>query len=54
MSGLMDQIPEEAFDDRELDRTMAIIHSMTKQERKFPELLNESRIQRIATDVDAQ
>ena len=48
MSGLMDQIPEEAFDDRELDRTMAIIHSMTKQERKYPELLNDSRIRRIA------
>ena len=48
MSGMMDQIPEEAFDDRELDRTMAIIQSMTKQERRYPDLLDGSRIKRVA------
>ena len=44
----MDQIPEEAFDDRELDRTMAIISSMTNQERSYPDILDESRFRRIA------
>ncbi len=48
MSGLIDQIPEEALDEREMDRTVAIIHSMTKQERKFPEVLDDSRFRRIA------
>ncbi len=50
ISGMMDQIPEEAFDDRELDRTLAIIGSMTRQERNFPDVLdgNVSRMERIA------
>lgn len=48
MSGLMDQIPAEALDDRELDRTLAIIGSMTKQERKHPSVMNRSRMERIA------
>ena len=48
MSQLMDQIPAEAFDERELDRTLAIIGSMTNQERKNPDVMNESRFQRIA------
>jgi signal recognition particle subunit SRP54 len=49
ISGMMDQIPEEALDDRELDRTLAIIGSMTKQERNFPDLMSEtSRQQRVA------
>ncbi|MCB9687358.1 MAG: signal recognition particle protein [Alphaproteobacteria bacterium] len=48
IGGMMDQIPQEALDDRELDRTMAIIGSMTKQERKYPDLLDESRMERIA------
>ena len=30
IGGMLDQIPEEALDDRELDRTMAIISSMTQ------------------------
>ncbi len=49
MSGMLDQIPEEALDDRELDKAMAVISSMTKQERNFPDVMNESRMQRIAT-----
>ena len=48
LSGMMDQIPEEAFDDRELDRTMAIIRSMTRQERTYPSVIDDSRMQRIA------
>lgn len=42
ISGMLDQIPEEALDDRELDRTLAIIGSMTKQERSFPDLMAEN------------
>lgn len=48
MSGMMDQIPADALDDRELDRTMAIIGSMTNQERSFPDLMEPSRMKRIA------
>lgn len=47
-SQLMDQIPEEALDDRELDRTLAVINSMTKQERAHPDVLEDSRFRRIA------
>ncbi len=48
MGGLLDQIPAEALDDREMDRTLAIISSMTKQERRDPDVMNASRIARIA------
>ncbi len=48
MGDLLSQIPPEALDDRELDRTMAIISSMTKQERRDPDVLNASRFRRIA------
>ncbi len=48
IGGMLDQIPEEAFDDREMDRTMAIIHSMTRQERQKPDVLDDSRMERIA------
>jgi signal recognition particle subunit SRP54 len=44
MSGM--QLPEGA--DKQMDRTEAIIKSMTRQERKKPEILNGSRRQRIA------
>ena len=36
------------IDDRQLDRTMALIKSMTPREREKPELLNASRKRRIA------
>ncbi|MFT4622823.1 MAG: signal recognition particle subunit SRP54 [Myxococcota bacterium] len=58
VSGMMDMIPQEALDDRELDRTMAIIGSMTNQERADPDLLTQEsrRMRRIAKgcgrDVD--
>lgn len=42
------QIPPEALDERELGRVKAIIFSMTPQERRNPDLLNESRIRRIS------
>lgn len=48
IGGMLDMIPEEALDDREIDRTMAIIHSMTSQERAYPDLLEASRFRRIA------
>jgi signal recognition particle subunit SRP54 len=48
MGDLMSQIPPEALDDRELDRTMAIIGSMTRQERRYPDVLNRSRFERVA------
>jgi signal recognition particle subunit SRP54 len=44
MSGM--QLPEGA--DRQMARTEAIIKSMTRQERRKPEILNGSRRQRIA------
>jgi signal recognition particle subunit SRP54 len=48
IGGMMDQIPEEALDDTEMDRTLAIIQSMTRQERKYPDVIDPSRMQRIA------
>ena len=48
IGGMIDQIPAEALDDNELDRTMAIIGSMTDQERAIPDLLDPSRFRRIA------
>jgi len=44
MGGMM---PDE-FDEREMDMVDAIINSMTKQERRDPDLLNASRKRRIA------
>ena len=44
MSGV--QLPAGA--DKQMDRTEAIIKSMTKQERKKPDILNGSRRKRIA------
>lgn len=48
MSGMLDQIPDEALDEREMDRTLAIIQSMTKQEKRNPDVMNKSRMSRIA------
>ena len=45
---IKDQLPPEALDDRELDRTKAIIQSMTNQERRNPDILNDSRLRRVA------
>jgi len=48
MGELLEQIPPEALDDRELKKVEAMIQSMTKQERHQPGLLDASRIRRIA------
>jgi signal recognition particle subunit SRP54 len=48
LSDMMDQIPSQALDDRELDRVEAMVRSMTRQERLAPDVMNESRIRRIA------
>ncbi|MHB8645232.1 MAG: signal recognition particle protein, partial [Thermomicrobiales bacterium] len=36
------------IDDKEIARVEAIIHSMTREERRHPEILNYSRQQRVA------
>ena len=42
-------IPEDALDDRELVKVKAVIHSMTRQEREYPDCLTEKgRFERIA------
>ncbi len=47
---MLDQIPPEALDDAEFDRTLVVINSMTRQERRCPDLLtgDSSRMGRIA------
>lgn len=45
---LMDKLPPEALDDDVLNKTLAIVQSMTDQERKHPDVLNHSRFVRIA------
>jgi len=42
------------IDERELTRVQAIIHSMTPQERRHPEMLNASRKKRIARGSGTQ
>jgi signal recognition particle subunit SRP54 len=44
----MNQIPQEALDEKNLKVTEGIIHSMTLAERRVPEVINVSRKQRIA------
>ncbi|MBX3357936.1 MAG: signal recognition particle protein Srp54 [Phycisphaeraceae bacterium] len=41
------------IDDKQLDRVEAIVHSMNKQERKTPSVLNNSRRRRIAAGSGA-
>ena len=48
MGDLMSQLPPEALDDREFKKVEAIIQSMTKQERNNPDVVNDSRMTRIA------
>ncbi|MBM75910.1 MAG: hypothetical protein CMK59_10960 [Proteobacteria bacterium] len=48
MGDLMSQIPPEALDDKELRKVESMIQSMTRQERRFPNVLNSSRMNRIA------
>src|SRR5579885_667633 len=63
LSSLMDKLPgvgtlpenvKSRINDRELVRMVAIINSMTKQERRHPDLLNGSRKARIARGSGTQ
>lgn len=48
LPGMGKQLKDVDFDEKDLSPTEAIIHSMTKQERANPDLLNISRKKRIA------
>ena len=48
MEEILSQVPPEALDDRELVKVEAIIQSMTKKEREQPDVLDVSRMTRIA------
>jgi signal recognition particle subunit SRP54 len=48
MNQALREIPPEALDEREMDRTLAIIQSMTNEERRYPDVLDNSRMRRIA------
>jgi signal recognition particle subunit SRP54 len=48
MDEMMQQLPSEALDDYELVKVEAMIQSMTRQERTRPDVLNDSRMKRIA------
>ncbi len=63
MSSLMDKLPgmgeipdqvKNQVNDREIARTIAIINSMTPQERRFPNVIKGSRKRRIANGSGAQ
>jgi signal recognition particle subunit SRP54 len=48
MDEVMQQIPSDALDDYELVKVEAMIQSMTRQERRQPDVLDDSRMRRIA------
>ncbi len=48
MPGISQQMKDIPIDDRQIDRTEAILLSMTPRERKKPELMNPSRKRRVA------
>ena len=53
----MDKVPQKALDqmgDKKTAQTIAIISSMTFQERKFPAVIRGSRKKRIATGSGTQ
>ncbi len=63
LSGLMDKLPgmgqlpqnaKSMVNDRELHRMVAIINSMTQQERSFPDVIKGSRRRRIAAGSGTQ
>ncbi len=47
--GVGSKVKEQDIDESVIDKNMAIIRSMTKKERKYPQVLNASRRKRIAT-----
>ncbi len=63
MTGLLDKLPgvanipdnvKQQVDDRQFDRMVAIINSMTPQERRFPDIIKGSRKRRIAMGSGTQ
>jgi signal recognition particle subunit SRP54 len=54
MPGAAGKVNEEDLDDKIVDRQMAIITSMTKKERRAPQILNASRRKRIAAGAGVQ
>lgn len=63
MAGLLDKLPGGAnlpagvksqVNDKEMGRLVAIINSMTRQERRFPDIINGSRRRRIANGSGTQ
>ncbi|WP_022662287.1 signal recognition particle protein [Paucidesulfovibrio longus] len=54
MGGMLKQLGDAQMPEKELNRTEAIINSMTMAERHNPKLLNASRKQRIATGCGMQ
>ena len=54
MEQIKGQIPAHLMDDKILKRNLAMIRSMTKEERKSPEILNASRKRRIAKGSGTQ
>lgn len=51
---IKDQLDQAGMDDRVIKQQIAIIHSMTKKERRYPQLLNGSRRKRIAAGSGMQ
>ncbi|HID81210.1 MAG TPA: signal recognition particle protein [Chromatiales bacterium] len=49
-----DQVKKQATDGKQFDRMIAIINSMTPQERRFPDIIKGSRKRRIAKGSGAQ
>jgi len=54
LPGIGSQLGDLDLDDREIDRTEAIIKSMTKQERQGEEVLDHSRRRRVAAGSGTQ
>ena len=52
--GAAGKVSDEDLDDKIVDRQMAIITSMTKKERRAPQILNASRRKRIAAGAGVQ
>ena len=52
--GVGKKIKDADIDDRQLDKTAAIIYSMTKKERENPDIINPSRKRRIAAGCGMQ
>ena len=48
LPGVPKELKQANIDDKELTRVEAIIHSMTREERRTPEIINGSRRLRIA------